>query len=49
MPLIKGRSKAVIAKNIRELAHANPSRPHKQNVAIALSTARKAGGGKKKR
>ncbi len=44
MPLIKSSSKQAISKNIRtEIAH---GKPQKQAVAIALSTARKAGGKK---
>ena len=39
MPLLKGKSRKVISKNIEELSHANPSRPQKQNVAIAFSEA----------
>lgn len=40
MPLIKGKSKKTIAKNIKtEIAH---GKPQKQAVAIALSVARKA-------
>ena len=43
MPLVKGKSKKTVSKNIRtEMA---AGRPQKQAVAIALSTAR---GGKKK-
>ena len=43
MPLVKGKSKKTVSKNIRtEMAS---GRPQKQAVAIALSTAR---GGKKK-
>jgi hypothetical protein len=40
MPLIKGKSKKAISKNIRteEKTH-----PHNQAVAIALNTARKSG------
>ena len=41
MPLVKGKSKASISKNIRTEIKAG--RPHKQAIAIALSTARKAG------
>ena len=41
MPLIKSRSKKAIGENIRtEMAH---GKPQKQAVAIALSTARRAG------
>lgn len=40
MPLIKGSSKKTIAKNIKE---EQKTHPHKQAVAIALNTARKAG------
>ena len=40
MPLIKGKSKKTIAKNIKtEIAH---GKPQKQAVAIALSVAKKA-------
>jgi len=39
MPLVKGYSKASIAKNISKEAK---SKPHKQAVAIALSTAERA-------
>lgn len=46
MPLKKGSSKKVISANIRELEHsktkAGLKRTHKQNVAIAMSTARKS-------
>ena len=45
MPLKKGKSQAVISKNISELEHstsaAGRKRTHKQNIAIALSEARK--------
>jgi len=37
MPLIKGRSKEVISKNISELRHSG--RPQKQAIAIAYSQA----------
>lgn len=41
MPLIKGKSKAAIGKNIKTEMKAG--KPQKQAVAIALDTARKAG------
>jgi hypothetical protein len=40
MPLVKGKSKEAIAKNIRT---ESKTKPQKQAVAIALNTARKAG------
>jgi len=46
MPLIKGKSKEVLAQNIAELHHANESKPEgkkrsdKQIVSIAYSVAR---------
>jgi hypothetical protein len=46
MPLKRGSSRKVIAANIRELEHsrtkAGKQRSHKQNVAIAMSMARKS-------
>jgi hypothetical protein len=43
MPLIKSGSKKAVSQNIRtEIA---AGKPQKQAVAIALSTARRAGGG----
>ena len=41
MPLTKGKSKATISKNIRELRASG--RPQKQAVAIALDKARESG------
>ena len=43
MPLVKGKSKKAISENIRAEMHAG--KPQKQAVAIAMNTARKAGGG----
>jgi len=40
MPLLKGKSKETISKNIKEEAKTHPT---KQAVAIALNTARKSG------
>ena len=40
MPLVTGKGKKVIVKNIRELKRSG--RSQKQSVAIALSTARKS-------
>jgi hypothetical protein len=43
MPLKKGTDRATVSQNIRtELA---AGKPQKQAVAIAMSTARKSGGG----
>lgn len=41
MPLAKGKSKAVVSANIKELKASG--RPQKQAVAIALSQARRSG------
>jgi hypothetical protein len=45
MPLKRGSSQRVIAANIRELHHSATKRPNAQIVAIALSQARRTGGG----
>lgn len=44
MPLKKGSSKKTVSENIRTEMHAG--KPQKQAIAIAMSTARKSGGGK---
>lgn len=41
MPLKRGKSKATISSNVREMVKAG--HPHKVAVAAALSTARKSG------
>lgn len=41
MPLKKGKSKATISRNIREMMHSGY--PQKQAVAAAMSTARRSG------
>lgn len=41
MPLAKGKSKAVIGKNIKEMEQSG--HPKRQAVAAALNTARKSG------
>lgn len=47
MPLKPGKSRKTISENISELEHsqtkAGKKRTHKQNIAIALSEARKSG------
>jgi hypothetical protein len=47
MPLKKGKSKATVSANIREMRKSGY--PEKQAVAAALSTARRSGKKKKKR
>jgi hypothetical protein len=47
MPLAKGKSKAVISKNIREMEEAG--HPHNQSVAAALHTANPKGKPAKKK
>jgi hypothetical protein len=44
VPLVKGKSKKAISKNIRELMHSG--RPQKQSIAIAM---RQAGKSKRKK
>lgn len=39
MPLVKGKSKKAVSKNIK--TEMNAGKPQKQAVAIALNTARK--------
>jgi hypothetical protein len=46
MPLIKSASKAAVGENISR--EESSGKPHKQAIAIALETQRRAGGGKKK-
>lgn len=46
MPLKKGASSGTVSSNIEELEHAGKGRSHKQNIAIAMSEARKTGKGK---
>lgn len=42
MPLIKSKSKKAVGKNIKR--EISSGKPHKQAVAIALETQRRAGG-----
>ena len=50
MPLKRGGSQQTISDNISELEHsqtaAGKARSHKQNIAIAMETARRTSGGK---
>jgi hypothetical protein len=41
MPLQKGAAQKTVSRNIAERTHSD-DRPHKQNVAIALSMARES-------
>ena len=43
MPLKKGTSQKVVSENIRTEMH--HGKPQKQAIAIAMSTARRSGGG----
>jgi hypothetical protein len=45
MPLVKSKSDKAVGQNIKTEEAAG--RPHKQAVAIALDTQRRAGGGKR--
>lgn len=46
MPLVPGNNQKAISQNIRELTlHGTKQRPRKQIIAIALSEARRTGGG----
>ena len=46
MPLQPGKSRQAISANISELTHhGSKKRPRKQIIAIALSNARRTGGG----
>jgi hypothetical protein len=47
MPLLKGKSKAVVSENIRREVAAG--KPQRQAVAIALEQARRTGAKRKKR